>query len=148
MACYEEVDILEDSGPVNYKTLVPMQLPTWEFKEPQMLWSNSLFLQNPKVLCSAFEELAEAMACKSIASAELFVNKMLVEVDHIKAAQLIIKLLPNQDEFQVETKVGSDKASRQVRKKTKANTNIVNELLHSIQKSISILEFIQLDSAV
>ena len=55
------------------------------------------------------EELAEAIAFDCIASAELFVTEVLTEVEHMGAAKLEINPIPDQDDYSVETKVGSNK---------------------------------------
>ena len=55
-----------------------------------------------------FEKFAEEIALDSIASTELFVNKVLTEVKHIESAQLKINLIPDQENCSVEIKAGAD----------------------------------------
>ena len=80
------------------------------------------------------------MALESIALAKLFVNEMLTKVEHVGAAQLQINPLPNKDDYSVETKIGPDGVSRQIKKKTKVN--MVEELLHGIKKSLFVLKVV------
>ena len=91
-------------------------------------------------MCSVFEKLMEAIAHESIASAKLFINKVLTEVKCIGAPQLEANSLPDQDDYQAVMKVGSNGLSQQIIKKTKANT--IKELLHGIKKTLPILKLI------
>ena len=52
------------------------------------------------------------MALESIASAKLFVNKVLIKIQCEGITQLEINFLSSQDDFSIEIKVGVDKMSR------------------------------------
>ena len=80
------------------------------------------------------------MALERIVLGELFVNKMLTEVECVGAAQLEINPLPDQDDYLVKTKVGSNRRLRQIMKKIKAST--IKEHLSRIKKSLPVLKLV------